>query len=138
MNKALENLKKLKDIYYEVQEATFGENLKLKLKLLSSEEETNVHSFAMSYEQGLAYLYSVKRETINYAIISLNNEDIPEFIEEGSEKIQRHVWLRKNITVGWNQMLIDQIWNHYAKLILKVEERILGTIKTEEKIEDKK
>jgi len=133
MNKILEELKKLKDIYYDVQDVTLGEDLKLKLKILSSEEETAVHSFAMSFEQGLAYLYTVKRETLNHAIISLNNKNIPEFIEDGAEKVQRHVWLRKNVTKGWNQMLIDQIWNHYAKLLERVEQKIIGNIKTEEK-----
>lgn len=124
MNKMLEELKKLKDVYSETKEFDVGPQLKVKVKILTSEEETEVHSYAMNYEQGLAYLYSVKRETLCKSIIFLNGKEIPETIEVGGEKIKRHIWLRENVVCGWSQMLIDQVWTKYADLILSIEEKI--------------
>ena len=137
MNKILEDLKKLKDVYNETEEFVIGDDLKVKLKLLSSEEETEVHSYAMQYSGGLAYLFSIKRETVTRSIIALNNRDISEYIEELNdkgivEKVQRHSWLRNNVTKGWSQILVDNVWNHYASLMSKAEAKITSGIKTEE------
>ncbi len=136
MSRVLEDLKKLKDVYNQIEDFKIGEELLIKMRILSSEDETEVHAFAMAYDQGLAYLFSVKRETITRSIIGLNGKEIPEFIEELNEKgevekIQRHVWLRKNIIKGWNQLLIDQVWNKYAILMGKIETKLGVEIKTE-------
>lgn len=136
MQKILENLKKLKDVYSEVKEFQFGKELTLKLRLLNSEEESEIHAQAMNFDQGLAYLYAVKRETINRSIIGLNGNDLPDAIEDVSEegipqKIQRHAWLKKHITRGWNQSLIDDIWKKgYATLVSSLDEK-LGNIEVE-------
>lgn len=132
MDKLLEELKKLKNVYNEVKEFEVGKQLKVKIKILTSEEETAVHTYAMGFEQGLAYLYSVKRETLCKSIISMNGRDIPEEIIDPSGKIERHIWLRENVICGWSQMLIDQVWNKYAELILAVEEKLGRDILEEE------
>lgn len=132
----LDELKKLKDVYSAVKEFDVGKQLKIKVKTLTSEEETEVHTYAMGYEQGLAYLYSVKRETLCKSIISLNEKDIPAEVLDQSGKVQRHIWLRENIICGWSQMLVDQVWNRYAELIGEVEEK-LGKEIVEENKKDK-
>ena len=137
MKKVLKDLKKLKDVYYDTEEIEVGKELKVKMRMLTSEEETETHAYSMKYEEGLAYLYSVKRETLCRCIIGLNGEEIPEFIEDTDEKglpekIQKHVWLRKNVVKGWNQMLVDSVWSGYAKLVERVEEKMNLDIKTEE------
>lgn len=132
MNLALEKLKSLKNIYQDFEEVSAGEDLRVKLKLLSSEEETEVHGFCVEkYEQGIAYLYAVKRETLCRSIITMNEVEIPEFVEEKSEKVMRPIWLRENIVSGWNQILIDEIWRGYSRLMEKVENKINGSIKKE-------
>jgi hypothetical protein len=137
MNKLLEELKKLKDVYNEVREFEVGKQLKVKIKVLTSEEETAVHTYAMGFEQGLAYLYSVKRETLCKAIIAMNGKDIPEEIVDAEGKTERHIWLRENVVCGWSQMLVDQVWNKYAELILTVEDKLGKDIVEESKKESK-
>jgi hypothetical protein len=142
MDKAIAKLKSLKNIYNDFEEVEVGPELKVKLKLLNSEEETEVHSFAMgNFEQGLAYLYAVKRETLCKAIINLNGTDLPDIIEDidengKKENVVRSLWLRENIIKGWNQMLVDQIWHGYTSLMGKVEAKINGGLKKEESEED--
>ena len=131
MDKALLKLKKLKDVYQQHQEFEIGDELKIKLKLLTSEDETEVHNYAVKYEQGLSYLYAVKRETLARATVGLNGTDIPSFVDDDSGKMQRHIWIRENIIEGWSQLLVDQVWNHYAILIEKAEEKITGGIISE-------
>jgi len=131
MDKLLEELKKFKDVYYDTEEVELGDKLKVLLKVISSEEETEAHTFALQYEQGLSYIYSVKRETVARSIIKLGDNDIPEFIKVGEETIQRHVWLRDNIFTGWNQMVIDKIWVGYSNLLNRLELNIGGDIVTE-------
>lgn len=128
----LEELKKLKNVYNEVKEFDIGSELKVKIKILTSEEETEVHSYAMGFEQGLAYLYSVKRESLCKAIIGLNGKDIPEVITE-QDKVQRHIWLRENVVCGWSQALIDQVWAKYADLMATVEEKIGANLEENKK-----
>ena len=137
MNKLLEELKKLKNVYNEVREFEVGKQLKVKIKTLTSEEETAVHTYAMGFEQGLAYLYSVKRETLCKSIVAMNGKDIPEEIVDDSGKIERHIWLRENVISGWSQMLIDQVWNKYAELILTIEHNLVRDIVEEDKKESK-
>jgi hypothetical protein len=132
MDKALLKLKELKNIYQQTQEFEVGKELKVKLKLLTSEDETEVHNYSVQYEQGISYLYAVKRETLSRAIIAMNGTNIPEVVEDDNEKVQRHVWIRENIVSGWSQLLVDQIWNFYAVLIEKAEENITGGIRKEE------
>ena len=132
MHKMLEELKKLKNVYNEVKEFDIGSELKVKIKILTSEEETEVHSYAMGFEQGLAYLYSVKRESLCKAIIGLNGKDIPEVITE-QDKVQRHIWLRENVVCGWSQALIDQVWAKYADLMATVEEKIGANLEENKK-----
>ena len=131
MQSILEDLKKLKDIYTETVTFKLGKELKLTLKLLTSEEETEVHSFSAQYEKGLGYLYSVKRETILRSIITLNGNTIPDIIEDGVEKVQKHIWLRENVVKGWSQVLIDEIWNKYAELLTNLESKINLDLKEE-------
>lgn len=140
MDKALEKLKALKDVYKKYADVKIGDDLKFKIRVLSSIEETEVHSYASSFEQGLAYLYAVKRDTICRAIEELNGTKLPDFIEDGEEKVERYVWLRDNIVSGWNQLLIDEAWGHYAELVTETEEKITGGLKKEkeEKEDDEK
>lgn len=133
MNKLLKDLRKLKDVYYDTEKCQLGKDLNVVLKLLTSEEETDVHDFASKHEQGIAYLYSVKRETLSRSIIELNGNKIPEVIEEvdndkNIEKVQKHIWLRDNVVKGWNQVLIDEIWNKYAKLLIRMEQKIVTEV----------
>ena len=126
LNKILEDLKKLKNVYYETTEVTLGKELKITVQLLTSEEETDVHAKAMSYDQGLAYLYAVKRETLSRSIVAINGNKIPETIDDLNEKgepekLERYAWIRKNIIGGWNQVLIDYAWEGYAKLLTNLE-----------------
>jgi len=136
MDKLLSDLKKLKDVYVETIEGKVGEELKVKMKLINSEEEAQVHAHASTFEQGLGYLYAIKKETICRAIVGLNGDDIPEYIdsEEKGEftQVERFSWLKKNVVSGWNQILIDEIYTHYAELVNKLEERIKKDIKSEE------
>lgn len=141
MDKALAKLKSLKNIYQDFEEVSVGKELKVKLKLLNSEEETDVHSHAVNnYEQGLAYLYAVKRETLCKAIISINDTNLPEIIEDENEqgekdRVVRSLWIRENIVKGWNQMIVDDIWVGYTRLMVKVENKINGGLKKEQ-VED--
>ena len=135
MNTMLEELKKLKDMYYDTIVCELGEGLQITLRLLTSEEETDVHSYSSKYEQGIAYLYSIKRETLGRAITILNGNKIPEILIDGEEKVQKHLWLRDNIIKGWSQVLIDEIWQKYADLLVRVEAKISGSIKKEEETE---
>lgn len=141
MDKALAKLKSLKNIYQDFEEVSVGKELKVKLKLLNSEEETEVHSHAVNnFEQGLAYLYAVKRETLCKSIISINDTDLPEIIEDENEqgekdRVVRSLWIRENIVKGWNQMIVDDIWIGYTKLMTKVENKINGGLKKEQ-VED--
>ena len=96
-----------------------------------SEEETDVHAAAAKQEEGLAFLYSVKRETVCRAIVGLNGEKIPEIIEDETEKKQRHMWLRENVVKGWNQILVDAVWAKYAVMLSEVETSTGGEIKAE-------
>lgn len=132
MNTALMKLKELKNIYQQTEEFDVGDELKVKLNLLTSEDETEVHNYSVQFDQGISYLYAVKRETLARAITGLNGTDIPEFVDDESGKFQRHIWLRENIIKGWSQLLIDQIWNVYALLIDKAEQKITGGISEEE------
>ena len=144
MNKALQKLKALKDVYQDFEEVTVGKDLNVKLRLLSSEEETEVHTYSVEkYEQSIGFLYSVKRETLCRAIVSMNGEEIPEIVEDEDangkpEKIMRYIWLRENIVKGWNQMLVDEIWKGYSALMTKVETKINGGIKKEKNDEEDK
>jgi hypothetical protein len=138
MDKALQKLKELKYVYNQTGEYDVGDELSVKLKLLTSEDETSVHGYATQYEQGIAYLYALKRETLARCIVGLNRVDIPEVIDEESEKVQRHVWLRETIISGWSQLLVDQVWNYYAELLNKVENKLNLSIKKEEKSENDK
>ena len=136
MNKVLEDLKKLKNVYYDTEKVNLGKELEVVLQPLTSEEEAEVHVYSTRYDQGLAYLYSVKKETLCKSIVSLNGNKIPEFIEdknaEGAvEKVERCVWIRSNIVKGWNQIMIDQLWQGYANLIVRLESK-LGITSTEE------
>jgi len=136
-NRVLEDLKKLKDIYSETADFEIGKNLSVKLKILSSTDETEVHTYAMQFEKGISYLFAIKKETVTRAIIGLNGKEIPEFVEELNEngiveKIQRHSWLRKNVIHGWSQLLVDAVWNKYAILMAKVEDNISDNIETED------
>lgn len=135
MNKALENLKKLKDVYADYETVKVGDKLTAKLKNLSSEEETEVSAYSFSYsEAGLAFFYTVKRETLCRAIVALNDEEIPEFVEEDNgEKIQKHVWIRNNIIKGWSQLIIDEMWKGYDILQNRLEKKIVGDVKEEKK-----
>jgi hypothetical protein len=138
MDKVLKDLKKLKDVYYETIKCNLGEDLEVSLRLLSSEEETDVHDFSAKYEQGIAYLYSIKRETVARAIVELNGNKIPETLEDDKQgKVQKHIWLRENIIKGWSQVLIDEIWQQYAKLLINMEAKINASIKEEGKEKDK-
>lgn len=132
MNKVLEDLKKLKTVYYETETIKAGDDLEVTLRLLTSEEETATHSVAAQYEQGIAYLYAIKRETLCRSITSINGNKIPEFIEDGKEKSEKHIWLRENVVGGWSQILIDHVWSGYASLITKLETKIAGDTKKEE------
>ena len=133
MNKVLKDLKKLKDVYYETETCELGEDLQAKLRLLTSEEETDIHAYAAKYEQGIAYLYAVKRETLAKAIIELNGNKIPEILEEEElGKTQKHIWLRENVLKGWSQILIDEMWQKYANLLTRVEEKIGSSITKED------
>ena len=137
MNKVLKDLKKLKDVYYETVTCVLGDDLEAKLRLLSSEEETDIHAYASKYEQGIAYLYAVKRETLAKAIIELNGNKIPEIIEdEDMGRTQKHIWLRENVLKGWSQILIDEMWQRYANLLTLVEKKIGASI-TKEDVENK-
>lgn len=138
MDKALQKLKELKYIYSQTGEYWVGDELTVKLRLLTSEDETSVHAYATQYEQGIAYLYALKRETLARAIIGLNGVDVPDFVEEDTEKVQRHVWLRESIIIGWSQLLVDQVWNSYAELLNKVEKKLNVSVKKEEKSADEK
>jgi hypothetical protein len=138
MDKALQKLKELKFVYNQTGEYDVGDELTVKLKLLTSEDETSVHGYATQYEQGIAYLYALKRETLARAIVGLNRVEIPEVIDDESEKVQRHVWLRESIISGWSQLLVDQVWNYYAELLNKVETKLNLTFKKEEKSENDK
>lgn len=137
MNKVLEDLKKLKNVYYETEVCKMGDDLTATLRLLTSEEETEIHSYSTKYEQGIAYLYSVKRETLGRAIIKLNDNDVPEVIEDEGGKVQKHIWLRENVIKGWSQVLIDEMWQKYAKLLLSVESKINASIKEEGEAKEK-
>ena len=128
MNQVLEDLKKLKNIYFDTEEVSLGEKLKVELRVISSEEETDAHTFALQYDQGLAYIYSVKRETVCRAIFKINGEELPEYIEENGKTIQRHVWIRDNIVSGWNQIMIDKIWLGYSNLLNRLDYNIGGDI----------
>ena len=88
MNKVLKDLKKLKNVYYETETFKLGDDLQVTLKLLTSEEETDVHSYSSKFDQGIAYLYAVKRETLAKSIIRLNGNDIPDIIED-EDKVLR-------------------------------------------------
>jgi len=133
MNKVLKDLKKLKDVYYETETCELGEDLQAKLRLLTSEEETDIHAYAAKYEQGIAYLYAVKRETLAKAIIELKGNKIPEILEEEElGKTQKHIWLRENVLKGWSQILIDEMWQKYANLLTRVEEKIGSSITKED------
>jgi hypothetical protein len=127
----LDELKKLKNVYQDVTEVDLGPDLKLKMKIITSEEETEVHASAMKHEKGLSYLYSIKRETLCRAIIHLNGHDLPDFIETEDEKLERYQFLRQNIVKGWSQVMVDEIWGHYNLLSQSVEQRILGSIQEE-------
>lgn len=140
MDKALASLKKLKTIYQNTSEVKVGEELLVKIKLLTSEEETEVHSYCVNnFEQGISYLYAVKRETLCRCIINMNNTDIPEMVEDDNskEKVMRYIWLRENIISGWTQMVIDEIWRGYANLMSNTEVKIKGSVQKEDLIEDK-
>ena len=131
MNQALEKLKALKNVYQAFEEVDAGPDLKVKLKLLNSEEETEVHGYSVEkYDQGIAYLYAVKRETLCRSIVAMNDTEIPDYVEEAKEKVERHIWLRENIVGGWNQILIDEIWRGYSRLMEKVEDKVV--VKKEE------
>lgn len=132
MNKVLKDLKKLKDVYYETEKCKLGDDLEATLQLLTSSDETEVHAYSSKFDQGLAYLYSVKRETLGRAIIELNGNKIPSIIEDGDTKTQRHIWLRENVLNGWSQILIDELWGKYAKLLLRLEEKIGASFSDEE------
>jgi len=132
MDKVLKDLKKLKNVYYETETCKFGDDLEATLKLLTSEEETDIHAYSSKFEQGLAYLYSVKRETLGRSIIELNGNKIPEVVVDGDTKTQRHLWLRENVISGWSQILIDVMWQKYAKLLLRMEEKIGISLSSEE------
>ena len=131
MKSLLKDLKKLKDVYYETEKCQLGKELTLVLKLLTSEEETDVHDYASKHEQGIAYLYSVKRETLARSIIELNGNKIPDVIDDDSGKVQKHIWIRDNVIKGWSQILIDEIWQKYAKLLIRMEEKIGASISEE-------
>lgn len=132
MDKLLKDLKKLKNVYYETERCQLGKDLEIVLKLLTSEEETDVHDYASKHEQGIAYLYSVKRETLSRSIVELNGNKIPEIIDdEVSGKVQKHIWIRDNIIKGWSQVLIDEIWQKYANLLVRLEEKIASSISEE-------
>lgn len=132
MDKLLKDLKKLKDVYYETEKCQLGKELEIVLKLLTSEEETDVHDYASKHEQGIAYFYSVKRETLSRSIVELNGKKIPEVIDDDvSGKVQKHIWLRDNIIKGWSQVLIDEIWQKYAKLLTRMEAKIGASISEE-------
>ena len=139
MNQVLKDLMKLKDVYYETEVCKMGDDLEATLKLLTSEDETEVHSYSTKFEQGLAYLYSVKRETLCRAIIELNGNKIPEVIEEedGKGSVQRHIWLRDNVLSGWSQILIDEMWQKYAVMLVRLEEKIGASFATEDDSTDK-
>ena len=122
--KVLKELKKLKTIYQVTKDVTVGDDLKLKIRLLTSEEESNTHAYSTNTDKGLAYLFTIKRETLCNAIVGLNGSDLPDFIEDGSEKLQKHVWLRKNIISGWSQMLVDVVWEHYRLLMEELENKL--------------
>jgi len=127
MDKILEDLKKLKTIFHDTETVKLGDSLEVELAPISSEEETEAHAFALQHEQGLAYIYSVKRETVARSIIKINGKELPEYIEEDNgETLQRYAWLKKNIISGWNQMLIDKIWLGYSNLLNRLEVKING------------
>ena len=132
MKKVLEDLKKLKNVYYETETFKLGDDLEVTLRLLTSEEETEVHAFATKFEQGIAYLYAVKRETLAKSLVIMNGNTIPEIIEEGDDKVQKHIWLRENVIKGWSQILIDEMWQKYATLLVRIEKKIGVSIKEEE------
>jgi len=132
MNKVLKDLKKLKDVYYETEKCKLGKDLEARLRLLTSEEETDVHAYSSKFEQGIAYLYSVKRETLARSIVELNGNKIPEILEdEDTGKTQKHIWLRENVLKGWSQVLIDEMWTKYATLLTRVEAKISSAISEE-------
>lgn len=147
MDTALAKLKLLKDVYQDSKEVTVGPDLKVILKVLNSEEETEAHGYAAEkYEQGISFLYGVKRETLCRAIQSLNGTELPDIIEDTDEesseeeKVVRHIWLRENVIKGWNQLVIDELWKGYGDLLKDLEKRITGDIKQEseeEQEEDK-
>jgi len=133
MNKVLKDLKKLKDVYYETETCKLGDDLEAKLRLLTSEEETDIHAYSSKFEQGIAYLYSVKRETLARAIVELNGNKIPEILEdEETGKTQKHIWLRENVLKGWSQVLIDEMWHKYAILLTRMETKIGASISEED------
>ena len=137
MEKALAKLKSLRNVYNEIEDVKVGEELSIKLRLLTSEEETSVHSFSVEkFDQGIGFLYAVKRETLCRAIINMNSTDIPDIVEEEKEKIQRHIWIRESIINGWSQIIIDEVWNGYARLMTRIENKISGGLKSEKKLEE--
>jgi len=138
MDKVLKDLKKLKNVYYETEKCKLGDELEATLRLLTSEEETEVHSYSTKYEQGIAYLYSVKRETLARSIVELNGNKIPPILDDKEQgKVQSHVWLRENVIKGWSQVLIDEMWSQYAKLLIRMEAKIGASIQEEDEGEAK-
>ena len=125
MDKVLKDLKKLKNVYYETETCKLGEELEATLRLLTSEEETEIHSYSAKFEQGIGYLYSIKRETLARAIVELNGNKIPEILEDEDDgKVQKHIWLREHVIKGWSQVLIDEMWQKYANLLVRIEKKI--------------
>jgi len=138
MDKVLKDLKKLKNVYYETEKCKLGDELEATLRLLTSEEETEVHSYSTKYEQGIAYLYSVKRETLARSIVELNGNKIPPILDDKEQgKVQSHIWLRENVIKGWSQVLIDEMWSQYAKLLIRMEAKIGASIQEEDEGEAK-
>jgi hypothetical protein len=141
MDKALASLKKLKTVYQNTAEVNVGEELLVKIRLLTSEEETEVHAYCVNnFEQGISYLYAVKRETLCRCITFMNGTHIPEMVEDeenGKEKVMRYIWLRENIVSGWTQMVVDEIWRGYANLMANTEMKIKGSVQKEDLIEEK-
>lgn len=99
-------------------------DIKVTLAPLHSSEEMKMN-LAVSELNGLSYLLQVKQETLSYAIKKIDDEVLPDVIENTDKPL----YVKEKFLAELSQYAVDTLFNAYLVLGLEVQDKLKKEIK---------
>lgn len=98
--------------------------IKVTLAPLHSSEEMKMN-LAVSELNGLSYLLQVKQETLSYAIKKIDDEALPDIVEN----VAKPLYVKEKFLSELSQYAVDTLFNAYLVLGLEVQDKIKKEVK---------